>query len=357
MIISKDSLLRQKINDIIGINTINMNVADMLMEAFNYVDLFNEEEIKQYVKEGLNENEAIIEILYGFYGLNHSEENDNVMDYYFLNNLKKLTTTDYLNNPYVKRIGGEGRFGKYNLKHLSYEPYQLFAYDDIKMDGYKENSQIGYFDKKFSYLALTQGNNVWMSLNPNEIETMKPFIEKGKGHVLVLGLGMGYVPYMLSLKDDVKSITIIEKDPEIISLFNKSIYPYFEHQEKIKIIQNDAIDYLHKKQKEAGYDYIFADLWHDPDDGLPLFVKLKNINSKIDCWLGVSMYALLRRCMITLLEEQLGGYQEDAYKYAKTYTDKVINTYYQKTKNLHLNRDEDIDNLLKDDYLLSLLKD
>ena len=356
MLIKKDAALLNKIKSIIDTNNINMNIADMLMEAFNYVDLFNEEEIKQYIKEGFSENEALVEVLYDFYGLKHNEENDEVMDYYFLNNLKKLDASKYLNNPYAKTIAKEGKLGKYSLKYLSYAPYQLFAYDDIKLDGYKENSQIGYFDKKFSYLALTQGNNVWMSLNPNEIETMEPFINKGFGNVLVLGLGMGYVPFMLSLKSEVKSITIVEKDPEVIVIFNKLIYPSFPHKEKIKIIQGDAIEYT-KKQKEAGYDYIFADLWHDPEDGLELFVKLKKINDKIDCWLNVSMYALLKRCMITLLEEQLNGYQEDAYKFAKTYTDKVVNIYYQKTKNLHLEKDEDIDNLLNENNLLFLLKD
>ena len=85
------------------------------------------------------------------------------------------------------------------MKYINYAPYQLFAYDDIKVNGYKEYSQVGYFDNKFSYLALTEGNNIWMSLNPNEIETMKPYINKARGNVLVLGLGMGYVPFMLSL--------------------------------------------------------------------------------------------------------------------------------------------------------------
>ena len=64
------------------------------------------------------------------------------------------------------------------------------------------------------------------------------------------------------------------------------------------------------------------------------------------------MYALLRRCMIPLLEEQLNGLKEEDYKFARTYTDKVINTFYQKTKNLSIER---LDDLLSDDSLLGLL--
>ena len=355
MLIKNDNNLKEEIHRIIDINAINMNVADMLMTAFSYTDIINPDEISQYIKEGWDEKEAILEVLYDFYQLDkNNEENQEVMNRYILSNLKCLKKEDYLNNPYVKAIKNVGKHNKYSLRYVNYYPYQLFPYDDIKMDDYVENSQIGYFKEKFSYLALCEGNNIWMSLNPNEIETMKPFIKKGKGNVLVLGLGMGYVPFMLSIKDSVKSITVIEKDQAIIDLFNKLIWPNFVHKEKIKIIKDDAINYV-RKQKEDHYDYIFADLWHDPDDGLPLFVELKKINKNIDCWLHVSMYALLRRCMVTLLEEHLNGSKEEDYKFAKTYTDKVINTFYQKTKNLSIERSDDLNRLLSDDNLLGLL--
>ena len=344
---------KKEVQNIISTNNINMNVADVLTNAFMYVDAINPDEVKQYIKEDLSENEAVYNCLYDFLGFDkNDEESQNVLGEYVLNNLKKLNPEDYTDNPYVKAINKTGRKGKYALKYIDYAPYQLFAYDDIKINGYKEYSQIGYFDNKFSYLALTEGNNIWMSLNPNEIETMKPYINKARGNVLVLGLGMGYVPFMLSLKNCVKSITIIERDQEIINLFNELIYPSFPNKEKVKIIKGDAVEYTRKIQKQGTCDYVFADLWHDPEDGLPLFVELKKINKNIDCWLEVSMYALLRRCMITLLEEQLNGLKEEDYKFARTYTDKVINAFYQKTKNLSLER---FDDLLSDDSLLGFL--
>ena len=348
-----DNKIKSKVKEIVDTNAINMNIADMLTAAFSYTDIINSEEVRQYIKEGYSEEEAITEILFGFYGLDHNDENDDILTRYILNNLKKLCPLDYLNNPYVKNINVNEKLGKYKLKNISYEPYQLFAYDDIYLDEYKEYSRIGYFTSDFPYLALTEGNNVWMSLNPNEIETMKPYIAKAKGNVLVLGLGMGYVPYMVSLKEEVKSITIIEKDKEIIELFKKALLPLFPNKDKIKIIEDDAIRYLNKK--EATYDYIFADLWHDPEDGLSLFVQLKRINPNIDCWLEVSLYQMLRRCMITLLEEQLDNMGEENYKYSRNYTDKIVNKYYQKTKNIHLNSEDDLTSLLSDESLLKLV--
>ena len=317
-----------------------------------YTDIINPDEVKQYIKEGHDENQAVLNVLCDSLGL---EKDDEVLEEYVLSNIKKLNPKDYIDNPYVKVVKKTGRKGKYALKYIDYAPYQLFAFDDIKLNRYKEYSQIGYFENKFSYLALTEGNNIWMSLNPNEIETMKPYINKARGNVLVLGLGMGYVPFMLSLKNCVKSITIVERDQEIINLFNELIYPSFPNKEKIKIIKGDAVEYTRKAQKEATHDYVFADLWHDSEDGLPLFVSLKRINKDIDCWLEVSMYALLRRCMITLVEEQLDGLKEEDYKFAKTYTDKVINTFYQKTKNLSIERLDDLDKLLTNDSLLGFL--
>ena len=356
------SSLKRSIDSLIQNNSININVADMLMTAFQYVDLVNKEEIEQYMKEGLSENEAILEMLYDFYDLNkQDEDNNSIMDEYFLKQLKKLNPKDYKNSPYVKAINQKGNIGKYSLKELSYEPYQLFAYDEIKFikDGYKEYSQIGYFDNKFSYLALCEGNDVWMSLNPNEIETMKPYIESAKGNVLILGLGMGYVPFMIALKDDVKKVTIVEKDPQIIDIFNKLIWPSFKNKEKIKVVQDDAISYTSKREKCTGHDYIFADLWHDPNDGLAPFIKLKRnektISKEIHCWLELSLMCLLRRCMVSLIEENLQGFKDEDYRFAKTDTDRVINRFYQKTKNLTINDEKDLDNLLSEETLLSLI--
>jgi hypothetical protein len=58
--------------------------------------------------------------------------------------------------------------------------------------------------------------------------------------------------------------------------------------------------------------------------------------------------------MITLLEEQLEGMKEDAYKHARNYTDRLINKFYQKTKNLRLDNEDDLNKLLSDKSLLTL---
>ena len=68
MIIKNDPLLRKEIQEIINANAVNMNVGEMLMTIFNYTDIINKDDIKQYIKEGWKENEAIVNVLFDFLG-------------------------------------------------------------------------------------------------------------------------------------------------------------------------------------------------------------------------------------------------------------------------------------------------
>ena len=72
-----------------------------------------------------------------------------------------------------------------------------------------------------------------MSISPNEVFTMDQPIKKAKGKVLTLGCGMGYFAYMVSLKEDVESITIVELEQSVINLFEIYLLPQFENKDKI----------------------------------------------------------------------------------------------------------------------------
>ena len=339
MIVKNDKNLKSKIRDLLKQNDDQIAIANLLFDVYTGMDF-----------KGIKNKEEMLKAVYRYLEVEDDEEAIDFINPYIVNNLEKLDYEQYANNAYAKAIKGVGKYKDCSLEYLSYEPYQIFPSDDISVDGYKEINHIGYFDKKFPYLALLKNNEIWMSLNPNEIKTMEPYIAKARGHVLVLGLGMGYVAYMMANKKEVKDITIIEKDTNVINIFNNLLWPSFNNKDKIKIVNDDAINYLKRKQRD--YDYIFADIWHSPDDGLPLFLKIKKINRHVDCWLEVSMYALLRRCMFTLLYEQMNNYGENNYLKAKIATDEVINKLYFKTKNLLINNEEDLSKILSDNYLL-----
>lgn len=120
-----------------------------------------------------------------------------------------------------------------------------------------------------------ENGRLWMSITPNEIETMKEAVERGFGKVLTFGLGLGYYAYMASQKNNVESITIIENNQDVIELFKSHVLPQFPNAHKIKIIKADAFEYVEKHMTNGKYDFVFADLWHDVSDGIEMYLKMK----------------------------------------------------------------------------------
>ena len=343
--------LKPQIDELIQVKQINMNIADMLLSVFPYEDIVTKNYVDNQIKEGKTEKEAVFNALLEYFGIeNEDEESMEIATKYILNNLKVSSPKDYLDNPYVKAVNPKEFNTKgYELSYLRYAPYQVFADDEIIISDYpyEEYYQLGFFKEEFKYLALLKNNEIWMSVNPNEINTMNPFIAEAKGKVLVLGLGMGYIAYMMALKDDVKSVTVIEKDVNIINLFKEHIAPLLKNN-KIKVVHDDAIRYV---ETNKGFDYIFADLWHNPEDGIPMYLQLENIakknKQKINYWLEPSLKAMRRRCLITIFEEYFMGYTEKDYKFAKNQMDQTINYLYKQIKDIEINNIDELKRLLQ----------
>ena len=163
------------------------------------------------------------------------------INYYKKYNLEKSfvmqNIDEYLNNPYVKNIKLNKIIidDKHKFEELKYLPYECFLCKNIHIDSsYLEHIKIGYFTKEYSYLTLLEDESIWMLITPHEINTMKEAVNNAKGNVVTFGLGLGYYAYMCSIKEDVKSVTIIERDCKTINLFKKYILPQFENKDKIK---------------------------------------------------------------------------------------------------------------------------
>ena len=165
----------------------------------------------------------------------------------------------------------------------------LFPAGDIRVfpDG-RAVQPVGFFTGDFSYPSLRDGGREWMSLHPNEIETILPKAREARGRVLCLGLGMGYYLYHASLNPDVESVTAVERDPEIISWFTRSLLPLFP-KDNIRLVRDDAFRFLPARE---GFDTVFANLWHDVSDGLPLWRRLKALEVpgiRYQYWLGETL--------------------------------------------------------------------
>jgi len=347
---------------LINTKEINMSIASMFMEYNTYIEIVDEKKIKK----SKNEKETYLNTFLDFFSIDKNlKENKEIIEKSIRPAIKKIDTSIFENDPYYKTIKINSIQDKnYFLGNIKYYPYQSFAYNDalvLDNDYYREISRIGYLDHEFPFTAISKDNIIWMSITPNEILTISPSIERSHGKVITFGLGLGYYPFMCSLKDNVESVTIIEFDENIINLFKKHILPLFPNKEKIKIIHADAFKYLKENNINELFDFAFIDIWHDAEDGLPLYIHFKkfeeNKRCKIEYWLEDSIICIARRCLLVLIEEVLDGASDKDFKIAKNDLDEVINDLYFYFKDCEINSYDELHNLLSKESLINILKE
>ena len=336
---------------------------NFLQEHYDDITSKDIEELHQ--KDGMSVDESYFSCFLDALDLDSDDsELDELIKTNKFNNFKLLNCDEYSSNDYLKNIHiRKTSAGKYRLDKNYYAPFEGFTYDQVKTgDNFSEITSIGFFDKRFEFPIIEEDDEVWMSVTPYEINTMREPIEEMRGKVLTFGLGLGYFPYMCSLKPEVESVTIVEKEKNVINkLFDEEILPQFKYRDKIKVIRDDAYAFLKDKGKLNNYDCVFIDIYHNEIDGLFTYLKMKKYekNSKVKFvyWIEKSILAFLRRIVITLIKECTTGFTDEDYKSYETDLDRAVNEIYHCLKNVEINSFEDIENLLSDDGLRRLVAD
>lgn len=283
-------------------NKIIMNRLSVFLNIDS--DFIKKDMIEGLVNQcNLSEEEAYAIVLSEVCGFN-IEDNDIDMEIYqdyFPYMIKCLNQDKYLNNAYYKNIKiPEVKNETWELKNQTLRAYEAFVYDDLtETDDGRVIPPIGFFTKDFKYPVVLQDNREWMLVTPNEVETMQDAIDAAKGKVLTYGLGLGYYAYMVSEKQEVSSITVVEKDERVIKLFNEYILPQFKHKDKVKVINEDAFTYAKVQASKENYDLIYADIWHDAGDGIDMYLKFKEYeslcpNAKFMYWIEKTMNCYLQ---------------------------------------------------------------
>lgn len=269
-----------------NIKEMNYKIFECLSYYLNYhSDFIDSKMINELCEIGLSRQEAFCYLISSFFELDLENDDDRkLFNEYIKKMVKELDDKDYTSNLYYRNIKcfNNIKIGNCELKYDYYKPYEGFVYDDIEMsfDG-KQLPKIGFFSTKFKYPAIYENNRLWMSITPNEINTMNEAITEASGDVLTYGLGLGYYQYMVSMKDEVRSVTIVEKNQDIIDLFEKNILPLFKYKEKVKIIKNDAFCFAEKEIKNHKFNFVFVDLWHDVSDGIKMYKKMKEYEKNL----------------------------------------------------------------------------
>jgi hypothetical protein len=108
--------------------------------------------------------------------------------------------------------------------------------------------------------VLLRDGETWMSISPLEIESEEIGIRAARGHVAILGLGLGWAAAATACLPAVTRVTVVERDPEVISLHEAlDIFSQLppEARAKVEILEGDAFDYRPAQPVEL----MIPDIW------------------------------------------------------------------------------------------------
>ncbi len=180
-------------------------------------------------------------------------------------------------DPYLSKIViPDIKKGAFSLTHSRFAKNSLFVLDNRYGDEIFDLINIpviACMDNDYEYPLLEEDGKVWMSIAPCEIVTMQSNICAAHGSVLTFGLGLGYYPYIVSLKENVSHVTVVEKSNDVADLFEEHMLPQMETRDKITIVRKDAFDFV-ENSDDGIYDTCFSDIWVSGDD-LDTYLKMK----------------------------------------------------------------------------------
>ena len=122
-----------------------------------------------------------------------------------------------------------------------------------RFEKYGKSLTIG---KEYVILYDKSQSKTMMTNNEFEMITNQKFIDNAKGDVIIFGLGIGLIIYPLLQDDNIKSITIVEVDKDLID----ETFPILlkaDTKSKLKVVNSDAFQY----QDDKKYDTIYFDIW------------------------------------------------------------------------------------------------
>lgn len=272
----KDKIKFERLRGIFSDNFKLTRLYSLYLE--NYNEIISQDMVNTLCEAGFTKEESIVALLSELFGLDIENPDDRrIIMEYLTPSVRIMDGRKYTENPYYKRVRiPEVRDGNWELRQESYKAYRgVIVGDMVTGEDMREYAPLGFFTEEFRFPAVLEDGNEWMTLTPVDLDTCEEAIEGARGRVVTFGLGLGYYAFMASEKTEVESVTVIEKSPDVIRLFERYILPYFKHREKVRIINADAFEYAERVMPAEGYDFAFVDTWRDAGDGAPMYMRMK----------------------------------------------------------------------------------
>ncbi len=170
----------------------------------------------------------------------------------------------------------DGRAGDFELSHYEIGQNDWYA----KLHGIPSGK----------FVRLMHRGEVVMSNTEMEKRTNSDFVINAHGNVLIGGLGIGLIILAIQDKEEVKQITVVEKNKEVIELVGGQL----PLNSKVHIVHDDVFEY----KPLFKYNTIYMDIWNYINSDVyqremkPLISRYRRYlvpksedeNRYIDCW-------------------------------------------------------------------------
>lgn len=148
----------------------------------------------------------------------------------------------------------EGEIGDWKIEHFEINDKQARMFNLQQLFSHHPDRSVA--PGKYTKL-IHKKRGVIMSDTPAEMNDHAYFVEKAYGNVLINGLGLGVVLYNCVIKEEVKHVTVVEIDRDVIELVGSQFLPMFEN--KIKIVHANALTYTFPR--EVKFNCVWHDIW------------------------------------------------------------------------------------------------
>jgi hypothetical protein len=115
----------------------------------------------------------------------------------------------------------------------------------------------GYFTgprrSESTYWRMMRNDRVWMAYSPVELESLLPSLWAAHGNVLIMGAGMGALAWNVRRKSNVKSVTVVDNDRNVLDILQAS-----GALAGCDVIHADA---LKLKSDPGAFDAVLVDIW------------------------------------------------------------------------------------------------
>ncbi len=304
-------------------------------------ELITEQMISTLTEDSdISKKDALTAVLCEALGLdyNRSSQDRKIIRDYLTTSVRLLKKHKYTENKYYKNIRIPNvTDGRWELRCESYPAYRAVICGDMDIrSDFTEVPPLAFFEERFDFPAVLEDGNEWMTLTPVDLDTCDKAIEEAHGRVVTFGLGLGYYAYMVSEKENVESITVIERSPDVIRLFKRHILPQFSNIDKVHIVCADAFDYAENRMPIEKFDYAFVDIWRDASDGAPIYEKFKPLEklspgTKFSYWIENFLISRLRAIRFEELYESVKSGANTAPRDYEEFIERLISDYGSNT--------------------------